>query len=137
MQGRFARTAPLFSELEQLLAVNEVGPVLDFKDIGLTEDRPDCWASMPVQIGPFRVTGVLGSMGSVFRGEQSSPISRSVAIMRVLVATISMRADFERECRTLARVWHRNIARVLDVGADDLGHPYMVMEPAKPCREAC
>jgi predicted Ser/Thr protein kinase len=130
MQGRFARADPLFSELEQLLAVDEVGPVLDFKDLGLTEDRPDCWASMPVQIGPFRVTGVLGKggMGSVFRGEQSSPISRSVAIKRVLVPTISMRADFERECRTLARVWHRNIARVLDVGADDLGHPYMVME---------
>ena len=53
--------------------------------------------------------------------------------------TAQVIARFESERQALALMDHPNIARVLDAGATDSGHPYFVMELVKgvPITEFC
>jgi serine/threonine protein kinase/WD40 repeat protein len=86
----------------------------------------------PTHIGPYRILERIGhgGMGDVFRAVQKEPIRREVALKLIKLGmdTQQVIARFEAERQALALMDHPHIARVLDAGADDLGHPYFVME---------
>ena len=87
---------------------------------------------VPETIGPYRITGVLGEggMGVVYRGRQDEPIVREVAV-KVLRRGLDTERVLERfawERRTLARMDHPHIARILDAGSAEDGRPYVVLE---------
>ena len=71
-----------------------------------------------------------GGYGIVYRAEQTEPVRRSVAIKVIKpgMDTRQVIVRFESERQTLAMLEHPHIARVLDGGATDRGHPYFVME---------
>src|SRR5215471_17153788 len=81
-------------------------------------------------LGPYRLLEQLGAggMATVYKAYQAA-MDRYVAIKVLpqhLARDPSFRARFEREARTIARLEHRYILPVHDVGEDD-GIPYMVM----------
>ena len=86
----------------------------------------------PKRIGSFDVLEELGrgGMGVVYRGAQTTPISREVAIK--LIRSVSAPAEvwdrFHAERQTLATLDHPNITRVIDAGTTEQGRPYVVME---------
>lgn len=89
-------------------------------------------APLPDSIGPYRITGLLGEggMGTVYRGEQEVPIRREVAV-KVLRRGLDTERVLERfawERRTLERMDHPHIARILDAGTAQDGRPYVVLE---------
>ena len=86
----------------------------------------------PEKIGPYTIDGLLGlgGMGQVYGAHQHQPIERSVAIKLVhpQLAGPEAPARFEFERRSLARMDHPNVARILDAGTTEAGSPYFVME---------
>jgi serine/threonine protein kinase len=112
-------------------------PVLDTKDAGQALPHAgavvaDLGMGAPRRIGPYEITGVLGSggMGVVYRAEQQEPLRREVALklIRRGLDTDRLIGRFEAERLALARMSHSGIARVFDAGATDDGRPYFVME---------
>jgi len=95
----------------------------------LTSDVAEQVAST---IGPYKLLEQIGEggMGVVYMAEQQRPIRRKVAvkIIKPGMDTKSVIARFEAERQALALCDHPNIARVLDAGSTDAGHPYFVME---------
>ena len=97
----------------------------------------------PRRIGPYTITGVLGSggMGVVYRAEQHEPLRREVAlkVVRRGLDTDRLIRRFEAERLALARMSHSAIARVFDAGATDDGRPYFAMElvDGAPITEFC
>jgi len=87
---------------------------------------------VPDRIGPYRITGVLGSggMGIVLRADQTEPVQREVAlkVIKVGMDTKDVVVRFEVERQALALMDHPNIARVYDAGATETGRPYFAME---------
>jgi serine/threonine protein kinase len=84
------------------------------------------------QIGNYKLVERLGEggFGVVWRGSQTHPIKREVAI-KVIKAGMDTRevlARFKGEREALSRMDHPNIARVLDAGETESGRPYVVME---------
>lgn len=71
-----------------------------------------------------------GGFGMVYRARQLSPVERPVAVkvLRTELATQEVIARFRAESRTLARMNHAGIARVLDAGLDDQNRPFVAME---------
>lgn len=71
-----------------------------------------------------------GGMGIVYVAEQSAPLRRKVALKIIKPGMDSRQviARFESERQVLALMEHPNIAKVLDAGATDSGHPFFVME---------
>ncbi|MEQ8767832.1 MAG: serine/threonine-protein kinase, partial [Planctomycetota bacterium] len=88
----------------------------------------------PEAIGPYRIVEVLGEggMGVVYRGHQSEPFDREVAVkvIKAGMDTKEVLRRFDLERRTLAKLQHEGIAQVLDAGSTDDGRPYFVMECA-------
>ncbi|MEM7395822.1 MAG: serine/threonine-protein kinase, partial [Verrucomicrobiota bacterium] len=88
--------------------------------------------SPPSTIGPYTVTDKLGEggMGDVYRARQTEPIRREVALKIIKPGMDSRKviARFETERQVLAIMDHPNIARVIDAGTTQSGHPYFVME---------
>ncbi len=87
---------------------------------------------LPKQIGPFVVEGLIaqGGMGSVYRAHQVLPIRRRAAV-KVLRAELGGRElveRFEDERHAIARMEHRNVARLLDAGTASDGRSYIAME---------
>ena len=83
------------------------------------------------RLGPYRLTHHVGSggMGSVYRAERVDGVfSRPVAIKLLLFDAGDLRQRFALEQRILGALDHPNIARLLDVGGDATGAPYLVME---------
>ena len=82
-----------------------------------------------------------GGFGVVYMAEQERPVRRYVAIKIIKpgMDTGQVIARFESERQALALMDHPNIARVLDAGATNSGHPYFVMELVKgvPITEFC
>lgn len=84
------------------------------------------------QVGPYRLTQVLGSGGSgtVYRGERDDggfPGAVAIKLLsRVIRSEIELRI-VAREQRALASLDHPNVARLIDGGAID-GQPYLIME---------
>jgi serine/threonine protein kinase/tetratricopeptide (TPR) repeat protein len=86
-------------------------------------------------IGRYCLKEVLGEggFGLVWRAEQHEPIRREVAlkVIKAGMASKEIIARFDAERQALALMDHPNIARVLDAGATDSGHPFFVMELVK------
>lgn len=86
----------------------------------------------PNRIGAYRLIRELGTggMGKVFLAEQNEPVHRHVAL-KLINATGDdglVRALFEFERQTLARLHHPYIAQVYDAGTADDGRPWFAME---------
>ncbi|HSS45647.1 MAG TPA: protein kinase [Thermoanaerobaculia bacterium] len=83
------------------------------------------------RLGPYEITGVLGSggMGEVYRAKDPR-LGRDVAI-KVLPASFSSDFDrlrrFEQEARAVSALSHPNILTIHDIGQHD-GAPYVVTE---------
>ena len=99
--------------------------------IGLAEvlrRDPGC----DLSIGSYRITDVLGEggMGIVYRGEQTEPVERAVAIKVIKkgIDSEDMLARFEGERQALALMSHPNVATVFDTGRTEDGRPYLAME---------
>ncbi len=94
-------------------------------------------------IGPYKLLQQIGEggFGAVYMAEQEKPVRRRVAlkIIKPGMDTSQVIARFESERQALALMDHPNIARVLDAGATESGHPYFVMELVKgiPITEFC
>ncbi len=94
-------------------------------------------------IGRYKILDQIGEggMGMVYVAEQDRPIKRRVAlkVIKPGMDTKEVLARFEQERQTLAMMEHPNIAKVLDAGATESGHPYFVMElvRGKPITEYC
>jgi eukaryotic-like serine/threonine-protein kinase len=88
--------------------------------------------TLPDQIGPYKIRGVLGEggMGVVYLAEQHSPVRRRVAlkVLKLGMDSKQVVARFESERQALAVMDHPNISKVLDSGVTDDGRPYFVME---------
>ncbi|HXY33374.1 MAG TPA: serine/threonine-protein kinase [Planctomycetaceae bacterium] len=82
-----------------------------------------------------------GGMGTVWAAEQLQPVRRRVAIKLIKPGMDSRQvlSRFEVERQALALMEHPNIAKVLDGGVTDQGHPYFVMEYVKgmPITDYC
>ena len=89
------------------------------------------WARKPMeQIGE-------GGMGIVFVAEQQRPIRRKVAlkVIKPGMDSKSIIARFQAERQALAVMDHPNIAKVLDAGTTEPGHPFFVMEAGSGDRD--
>lgn len=86
-------------------------------------------------IGPYKLLQLLGEggMGAVWMAEQEKPVRRMVAVKAIKPGLDSAQvlARFEAERQALALMDHPNIAKVLDAGTTEKGHPYFVMELVK------
>ncbi len=83
-------------------------------------------------IGPYKLLQPIGEggMGTVWMAEQQKPVIRRVAL-KVIRADIGNKvavARFEAERQAIALMDHQNIAKILDAGTTETGHPYFVME---------
>lgn len=94
-------------------------------------------------LGPYRLEREIGAggCGLVFAAEQEQPVRRRVAL-KLIKPGMDSRAvisRFEVERRTLARMEHPHIARVLDAGTTPNGQPFFVMElvPGVPISRFC
>ena len=81
--------------------------------------------------GHFRVVDCIGrgGMGAVFRAERTDGIVQNVALKLLrggLLGTAGVR--FTREMKTLARLDHPAVARLIDAGAAEDGTPWIAME---------
>jgi len=121
-------------------------------DITQAESPDTCAADASVRpgaespgarIGPYKLLQSIGEggMGTVYMAEQTRPVKRLVALKLIKAGMDSRQvlARFEAERQALALMDHPNIAKVLDAGATDSGHPYFVMELVKgiPITQFC
>ncbi len=87
---------------------------------------------LPRQIGPFVIDGLIaqGGMGSVYRAHQHVPVKRraAVKVLRAEIGSRQLMERFEDERQAIARMEHRNVARLLDAGTADDGRSYIAME---------
>jgi eukaryotic-like serine/threonine-protein kinase len=94
-------------------------------------------------IGPYKLLQQIGEggFGIVYMAEQAKPVRRVVAlkIIKPGMDSAQVIARFETERQALALMDHPNVAKVLDAGATQSGHPYFVMELVKgvPITEFC
>jgi serine/threonine protein kinase len=102
--------------------------------VGAAPVAPTAEAPLPpdARVGVYRLRGILGQggMGVVYLaeradGEFTMPVALKVARDG---ARPDFAARFRAERQVLARLAHRNIARLLDGGVTEAGHPYLVME---------
>ncbi len=83
------------------------------------------------RLGPWRIEEPVGSggMGTVYRAERADgafEMAAAVKLIRVRREALDQRLAVERQL--LARLSHRNIARLIDGGTTQDGHAYLVME---------
>ncbi len=109
--------------------------------------RSDRRSTIPENIGPFKVIGVLGEggFGVVFEAEQLRPHRRvAIKLIKAGMDSRSVIARFEAERQALAVMDHPCIAKVFDGGMTGAEHPhpglpYFVMELVKgePITDHC
>jgi len=126
LQRVCGKRTDLLAEVQSLLAQQEAPSTL--VDGGVVQVN----RRLPEHIGPYEVVEILGEggMGVVYRGRQTVPIKREVAIkvLHVGMNTARILERFAWERRSLARMNHPYIASILDAGSNDDGHPYVVLE---------
>ena len=83
-------------------------------------------------VGSYRVVKLLGKgdMGDVYLAAQSDPSLPDVAfkVIKVDMDAGNVMVRFESESQALALMDHPNIAKVLDAGTTDDGHPWFAVE---------
>ncbi len=83
-------------------------------------------------LGRFRVVELIGQggMGAVFRAERTDEIGQTVALKVLLGGglTATRGRRFTREMKTLARLEHPAVARLVDAGMAEDGTPWLAME---------
>ena len=104
-------------------------PTLDSQGLG---GVPAASRVLPLEIGGYRIVGLLGEggMGVVYEAEQPSP-RRRVAIKVVRGAELldeQRLRMFEREAATLARLDHANIGKIYESGRTEDGRHFFAME---------
>src|SRR5262245_16067225 len=96
--------------------------------------------SEPIQrIGPYRILSVIGrgSMAVVYRAEHERT-AEAVAVKTVQVPQEELLQSLRREIRSLARLQHPGIVKILDQGVEN-GSPWYAMELLEgvSLRQAC
>jgi serine/threonine protein kinase len=128
----------LRQRVERLLAAHpQVGSFLE-RPVAGTEGEtapPSGVHTGAVIAGRYKLLQPIGEggMGSVWMAQQTSPVTRLVA-MKLVKAGMDSRAilaRFEAERQALAVMDHPNIAKVLDGGSTEAGRPFFVMELVK------
>lgn len=126
--------APDRAALDALLAAHPVHDARLDRLVSATEAiAPSLTGPSPGRIiGPFTLIDRLGEggFGEVWRARQESPIARDVALKLIKPGMDSRQVlrRFEAERAALSAMDHPNIARVLDGGLTDRGHPWFAME---------
>jgi serine/threonine-protein kinase len=93
--------------------------------------------------GHFRTVALIGQggMGVVFRAERTDGVGQTVAlkVLRGGGLTDTMGGRFTREMKTLARLEHPAVARLVDAGVAEDGTPWIAMElvPGSPIDAWC
>jgi len=89
-------------------------------------------------VGHYKLLEKLGEggCGAVYVAEQTEPVRRRVAlkVIKLGMDTKAVIARFEAERQALAMMDHPNIAKVLDAGTTEAGHPYFIMELVRGIR---
>ncbi len=98
-------------------------------------EHPGAAAPLPTHIGKYDIVRVLGrgAMGVVYHAHDPL-LDRSVALKVMLPQTAAdpdQKARFEREARAAAKIVHRNVLTVFDLGYHQDGSPYIAMELLK------
>lgn len=122
-------------ELAALLAADaepEGGDGLTQGAVALVSELPATQAA-PERVGPYKLLESLGEggMGQVFLARRDDgTFERDVAVkfLHSGLASKELLARFDAERRTLARLEHPGIARLLDAGSTDASGPYFVLE---------
>jgi serine/threonine protein kinase len=145
----------LRAEVESLIAyARQTGRMIDQRAIevvaaamaeGLrTEGGTTADKMIRARIAQYRIVEKLGvgGMGDVYRAVRADEqFEKQVAIklVRQGLDTEFVYARFRKERQILAGFEHENIARLLDGGTTEEGHPYFVMElvEGKPIDEYC
>jgi len=118
-------------------------PILDAADHAAAPEAPTEPITIGQRIDCYEIVELVGEggMGLVYRADQRQPIQRTVAlkIIKPGLDTREVLRRFRIEQQTLARLNHPHVARVLDSGQTDRGHPYFIMEfvEGKPLTRYC
>ena len=88
------------------------------------------------RLGAYRVVERLGEGGMALvyravRDDDRYEAEVAIKVSRRSAASSAALASFDAECRTLARLDHPNIARLLDAGTTASGAPFLVMEQVR------
>ena len=134
---------PLQENVRALLSSHDaMGKFLEGQSVE-TMATADLQATIGKSIGHYKIREKIGEggFGVVYVAEQSEPIQRKVAlkIIKPGMDSAEVIARFEAERQALALMDHPNVARVLDAGTTESGHPYFVMELVRgvPITELC
>jgi serine/threonine-protein kinase len=101
--------------------------------IGTLIEPAGATATLPVQIGEWRMVRLLGTggMGTVNLAERDGPLGPERVAIKLLERPQSppeLARRFRRERQALERLDHPQIARLLDSGTTQDGIPYLVMD---------
>ncbi|MCA9712741.1 MAG: serine/threonine protein kinase, partial [Myxococcales bacterium] len=109
---------PLVEDLETRRMRDAAGRAL------FDDDAPDL-----MRIGRFQIEGEIGTggQGSVYLVRDPT-LDRQVALKRLGMATSEHVARMRKEALALAQVSHDNVVKVFEVGEDETGRPFLVME---------
>jgi serine/threonine protein kinase len=127
--------APAMEWVARELAQGEVPRMPTTETVDTEPDKgpgPAPW--LPINIGRYRILGVLGEggMGVVYEAGQEQP-RRTVAVKVIKpgLASPELLRRFEQESHALARLQHPAIAQIYEAGTADAGfgpQPYFAME---------
>jgi serine/threonine protein kinase len=119
-------------EVESLLSFDTGPPIENIVQtaVGLVFQEP---VSDGDYCGPFQLLRLIGrgGMGLVYLAERVDGEVRQRAAVKLLRAALDSsiaRQRFLQERQILANLKHPNIARLIDAGHREDGHPYLVME---------
>ena len=133
LQEVCAGDTDLLNEVRALLGTEDQGHDLIQGAVRGTASGFEEDALVGRAIGPWRVIRELGhgGMGRVFlaeRGDGEYEQSAALKVIRPGMDSAQILARFRRERQILARLQHPHIARLLDGGLTDDGHPWFAME---------
>jgi tetratricopeptide (TPR) repeat protein len=128
-----SRDPALVDQVRALLAADESGGILDSLSPHIASVAQLVEAEAPVRVGAYRIVSELGrgGMGAVYLADRvDGDFQQRVAIKMIGTSDADdpLHQRFIAERRILAGLIHPHIARLLDGGVTDDGHPYLVME---------
>ncbi len=94
-------------------------------------DRDPLERRLGAQMGGWRLERLLGAggMAAVYLGRSADGSTRAIKVLHSQVARDrNLRARFAQEVEAVSRLDHPGIVRIEDMGADEDGSPFMVME---------